>query len=211
MKISLLFLAFLSFSNCLFYLQSETMTTLESENGYFFIKASDYTNKNFIFLHFIATNIMLNNLEYCDYSSVPTVDSISDCQFKAIHPYKSKTITNVINDYYKFEKYIRPFSFVIFHYSGVKQSVFDIKVESSSLEKEETEEKTIKDESDKSLIILLVSVAVLIIALIVAIILLVYLAIQNQKIKAGLIKIGEEGTNAAITYSDSLVENNRKV
>ena len=114
MKISLLFLAFLSFSNCLFYLQSETMTTLESENGYFFIKASDYTNKNFIFLHFIATNIMLNNLEYCDYSSVPTVDSISDCQFKAIHPYKSKTITNVINDYYKFEKYIRPFSFVIF-------------------------------------------------------------------------------------------------
>ena len=79
------------------------------------------------------------------------------------------------------------------------------------MEKEETEEKTIKDESDKSLIILLVSVAVLIIALIVAIILLVYLAIQNQKIKAGLIKIGEEGTNAAITYSDSLVENNRKV
>ena len=203
MKIYLLFLSLLAFTNSLLYLQREKMTKLDSENGYFFIKASDYTNPSYIYIHFKATNIMLNNLEYCDYNSVPTDDSVSKCQFVQIHPYKSKTDSNIINDYYMFQKYIKSFSFIIFHYSGVKQSDFEIKVEITDTDKEKEETKE-KDESNKSKIILLVAVSVLTVALIVAIIFLVIQAREIQKIKTGQNAIKEEGNNA-ITNRDSFL------
>ena len=195
MKIYLLFLSLLAFTNSLLYLQREKMTKLDSENGYFFIKASDYTNQIYIYIHFKATNIMLNNLEYCDYNSVPTDDSVSKCQFVQIHPHKSKTDSNIINDYYMFQKYIKSFSFIIFHYSGVKQSDFEIKVEITDTDKEKEETKE-KDESNKSIIILLVAVSVLTVALIVAIIFLVIQAREIQKIKTGQNAFKEEGNNA---------------
>ena len=196
MKIYLLFLSLLAFTNSLLYLQREKMTKLDSENDYFFIKASDYTNPSYIYIHFKATNIMLNNLEYCDYNSVPTDDSVSKCQFVQIHPSKSTTDSNIINDYYRFEKYIKSFSFIIFHYSGVKQqSDFEIKVEITDTDKEKEETKE-KDESNKSEIILLVAVSVLTVALIVAIIFLVIQAREIQKIKTGQNAIKEEGNNA---------------
>ncbi len=195
MKIYLLFLSLLAFTNSLLYLQREMMTKLDSKDGYFFIKASDYTNPSYIYIHFKATNIMLNNLEYCDYYSVPTDDSVSKCQFVQIHPSKSKTDSNIINDYYRFEKYIKSFSFIIFHYSGVKQSDFEIKVEITDTDKEKEETKE-KDESNKSIIILLVAVSVLTVALIVAIIFLVIQAREIQKIKTGQNAIKEEGNNA---------------
>ena len=197
MKIYLLFLSLLAFTNNLLYLQREMMTKLDSENGYFFIKASDYTNPSYIYIHFKATNIMLNNLEYCDYNSVPTDDSVSKCQFVQIHPHKSKTDSNIINDYYMFQKFIKSFSFIIFHYSGVKQSDFEIKVEITDTDKE-------KDESNKSIIILLVAVSVLTVALIVAIIFLVIQAREIQKIKTGQNAFKEEGNNA-ITNRDSFL------
>ena len=203
MKIYLLFLSLLAFTNSLLYLQKEKMTKLDSENGYFFIKASDYTNQIYIYIHFKATNIMLNNLEYCDYNSVPTDDSVSKCQFVQIHPSKSKTDSNIINDYYMFQKYIKSFSFIIFHYSGVKQSDFEIKVEITDTDKEKEETKE-KDESNKSIIILLVAVSVLTVALIVAIIFLVIQAREIQKIKTGQNAIKEEGNNA-ITNRDSFL------
>ena len=196
MKIYLLFLSLLAFTNSLLYLQKEKMTKLDSENGHFFIKASDYTNPSYIYIHFKATNIMLNNLEYCEYNSVPTNDSVSKCQFVQIHPYKSKTDSNIINDYYMFQKYIKSFSFIIFYYSGVKQqSDFEIQVEITDTDKEKEETKE-KDESNKSIIILLVAVSVLTVALIVAIIFLVIQAREIQKIKTGQNAIKEEGNNA---------------
>lgn len=195
MKIYLLFLSLLAFTNSLLYLQREMMTKLDLEKGYFFIKASDYTNPSYIYIHFKATNIMLNNLEYCDYNSVPTDDSVSKCQFVQIHPSKSKTDSNIINDYYMFQKFIKSFSFIIFHYSGVKQSDFEIKVEITDTDKEKEETKE-KDESNKSKIILLVAVSVLTVALIVAIIFLVIQAREIQKIKTGQNAIKEEGNNA---------------
>ena len=203
MKIYLLFLSLLAFTNSLLYLQREMMTKLDLEKGYFFIKASDYTNPSYIYIHFKATNIMLNNLEYCDYNSVPTDDSVSKCQFVQIHPYKSKTDSNIINDYYMFQKFIKSFSFIIFHYSGVKQSDFEIQVEITDTDKEKEETKE-KDESNKSIIILLVAVSVLTVALIVAIIFLVIQAREIQKIKTGQNAIKEEGNNA-ITNRDSFL------
>ena len=203
MKIYLLFLSLLAFTNSLLYLQREMMTKLDLEKGYFFIKASDYTNPSYIYIHFKATNIMLNNLEYCDYNSVPTDDSVSKCQFVQIHPYKSKTDSNIINDYYMFQKFIKSFSFIIFHYSGVKQSDFEIQVEITDTDKEKEETKE-KDESNKSIIILLVAVSVLTVALIVAIIFLVIQAREIQKIKTGQNAVKEEGNNA-ITNRDSFV------
>ena len=204
MKIYLLFLSLLAFTNSLLYLQREMMTKLDSANGHFFIKASDYTNPSYIYIHFKATNIMLNNLEYCDYNSVPTDDSVSKCQFVQIHPSKSTTDSNIINDYYMFQKYIKSFSFIIFHYSGVKQqSDFEIKVEITDTDKEKEETKE-KDESNKSKIILLVAVSVLTVALIVAIIFLVIQAREIQKIKTGQNAI-KEGGNNAITNRDSFL------
>ena len=161
------------------YLPRGTKTKLDSEKGYFFVKASDYTDSNYFYIHFKTTNIMLNNLEYCQYNSVPKDESISECEFITFQPHKSDsdTVSNVINDYYKFEKYKRPYSFIIFHYSGDYQPNFEIEVEGLN---DLNEEKTGNNGLNATTIILIVLCVVLACALIIAITFLVILARRNK-------------------------------
>ena len=178
-----LILSLLSISNCMLYLPRETKTKLDSVNGYFFVKSSDYTNSNYFYIHFKTTNIMLNNLEYCECNSVPKDESISECEFVTFRPYESDSVSNVINDYYQFEKYKKSYSFIIFHYSGDYQPNFEIEVEGlNDLNDEKTgnEEKTGNDELNTTTIILIVLCAVLACALIIAITFLVILARRNK-------------------------------
>ena len=56
--ISLLFITLLFHSNCMQYIQYETKTNLPSEEGYFFIKPSDYSNPNYIYITLTQTNIV---------------------------------------------------------------------------------------------------------------------------------------------------------
>jgi hypothetical protein len=158
------------------YLPRETKIKLDSENGYFFVKASDYTDTNYFYIHLKTTNIMLNNLEYCEYNSVPKDESISKCEFITFIPHKSDTdtVSNIINDYYQFEKYRRSYSFIIFHYSGDYQPNFEIEVEVLN------DKKTGNDELNTTTIILIVLCAVLACALIIAITFLVILARRNK-------------------------------
>ena len=174
MKKYLLILSLLSISNCMQYLPRETKTKLDSENGYFFVKSSDYTNSNYFYIHLKTTNIILNNLEYCEYNSVPKDESIFECKFITFHPYKSDSVSNVINDYYQFEKYKKSYSFIIFHYSGDYQPNFEIEVEVLN------DRKTGNDELNTTTIILIVLCAVLACALIIAITFLVILARRNK-------------------------------
>ena len=179
MKKYLLILSLFTFSDCMLYLPRETKTKLDSVNGYFFVKASDYTDSNYFYIHFKTTNIMLNNLEYCQYNSVPKNESISECEFITFQPHKSDsdTVSNVINDYYKFEKYKRPYSFIIFHYSGDYQPNFEIEVEGLN---DLNEEKTGNNGLNATTIILIVLCVVLACALIIAITFLVILARRNK-------------------------------
>ena len=179
MKKYLLIFSLFAFSDCMLYLPRETKIKLDSENGYFFVKASDYTDTNYLYIHLKTTNIMLNNLEYCQYNSVPKDESISECEFITFQPHKSDsdTVSNVINDYYKFEKYKRPYSFIIFHYSGDYQPNFEIEVEGLN---DLNDEKTRNDELNTTTIILIVLCAILACALIIAITFLVILARRNK-------------------------------
>ena len=176
MKKYLLILSLFAFSDCMLYLPRETKIKLDSENGYFFVKASDYTDTNYFYIHLKTTNIMLNNLEYCEYNSVPKDESISKCEFITFIPHKSDTdtVSNIINDYYQFEKYRRSYSFIIFHYSGDYQPNFEIEVEVLN------DRKTGNDELNTTIIILIVLCAVLACALIIAITFLVILARRNK-------------------------------
>ena len=174
MKKYLLILSLFAFSDCMLYLPRETKTKLDSEKGYFFVKASDYTNSNYFYIHLKATNIMLNNLEYCECNSVPKDESISEYEFITFHPYISDSVSNVINDYYQFEKYKKSYSFIIFHYSGDYQPNFEIEVEVSN------DKKTGNDELNTTTIILIVLCAILACALIIAITFLVILARRNK-------------------------------
>ena len=177
MKKYLLILSLFAFSDCMLYLPRETKTKLDSKNGYFFVKASDYTNSNYFYIHLKATNIMLNNLEYCECNSVPKNESISECEFIIFHPYISDSVSNVINDYYQFEKYKKSYSFIIFHYSGDYQPNFEIEVEGLN---DLNDEKTGNDELNTTTIILIVLCAILACALIIAITFLVILARRNK-------------------------------
>ena len=179
MKKYLLIFSLFAFSDCMLYLPRGTKTKLDSEKGYFFVKASDYTDSNYFYIHFKTTNIMLNNLEYCQYNSVPKDESISECEFITFQPHKSDsdTVSNVINDYYKFEKYKRPYSFIIFHYSGDYQPNFEIEVEGLN---DLNEEKTGNNGLNATTIILIVLCVVLACALIIAITFLVILARRNK-------------------------------
>ena len=179
MKKYLLIFSLFAFSDCMLYLPRGTKTKLDSENGYFFVKASDYTDSNYFYIHFKTTNIMLNNLEYCQYNSVPKDESISECEFITFQPHKSDsdTVSNVINDYYKFEKYKRPYSFIIFHYSGDYHPNFEIEVEGLN---DLNEEKTGNNGLNATTIILIVLCVVLACALIIAITFLVILARRNK-------------------------------
>ena len=176
MKKYLLILSLFAFSDCMLYLPRETKIKLDSENGYFFVKASDYTDTNYFYIHLKTTNIMLNNLEYCEYNSVPKDESISKCEFITFIPHKSDTdtVSNIINDYYQFEKYKKSYSFIIFHYSGDYQPNFEIEVEVLN------DKKTGNDELNTTTIILIVLCAVLACALIIAITFLVILARRNK-------------------------------
>ena len=177
MKKYLLILSLFAFSDCMLYLPRETKIKLDSENGYFFVKASDYTDTNYFYIHLKTTNIMLNNLEYCECNSVPKDESVYECEFITFHPHKSDSVSNVINDYYQFEKYRRSYSFIIFHYSGDYQQNFEIEIESLN---DLNDEKNGNDELNATIIILLVSCAVLTCALIIAITFLVILARRNK-------------------------------
>ena len=130
--ISVLFITLLFHSNCMQYIKYETKTNLPSEEGYFFIKPSDYSNPNYIYIHFTQTNIMLDSLGFCDSNNVPK-DGFN-CDFESINPYKSKTENNVVYDIYRFRKYTKDRSFVVFHYKGDKNSDFKIEVECSDVE-----------------------------------------------------------------------------
>ena len=185
MKKYLLIVSLFAFSDCMLYLPRETKIKLDSENGYFFVKASDYTDTNYFYIHLKTTNIMLNNLEYCEYNSVPKDESISKCEFITFIPHKSDTdtVSNIINDYYQFEKYRRSYSFIIFHYSGDYQPNFEIEVEGlNDLNEEKTgnKEKTGNNGSNATTIILIVLCVVLACALIIAITFLVILARRNK-------------------------------
>ena len=127
--ISVLFITLLFHSNCMQYIPFQTKTKLPSEKGYFYIKVSDYSHPNYIYINLNQTNIMLDSLEYCDSDNVPSDDI--NCTFKVISPYKSETDNNVVRDIYRFEKYLEHHSFVVFHYNGEKKSDFLIEVECS--------------------------------------------------------------------------------
>ena len=127
--ISVLFITLLFHSNCMQYIPFQTKTKLPSEKGYFYIKVSDYSHPNYIYIYLNQTNIMLDSLEYCDSDNVPSDDI--NCTFKVISPYKSETDNNVVRDIYRFEKYNEHHSFVVFHYKGEKKSDFLIEVECS--------------------------------------------------------------------------------
>lgn len=131
MKVIILFVILLTYSKCIQYIYPETKTKLPSEKGYFFIKSSDYSNSNYIYIHFKETNIMLDSLEFCDYDKVPPDNFTSnDCKFETIYPYKSKSESDTIyNEYYQFLKYTRNRNFIIFQYGGNTQSNFLIEVE----------------------------------------------------------------------------------
>ena len=127
--ISVLFITLLFHSNCMQYIPYETKTKLPSEQGYFYIKASDYSNPNYIYILLTETNIMLDSLEYCSSDNVPKDDY--NYTLKVISPYKSIKNDNVIQDLYKFAKNQIKGSFIIFFYKGEKKSEFAIEVECS--------------------------------------------------------------------------------
>ena len=127
--ISVLFITLLFHSNCMQYIEYETKTKLPSEQGYFYIKASDYSNPNYIYILLTETNIMLDSLEYCSSDDIPTDDF--NCTLEVISPDKSKKNDNVIQDLYKFAKNKSKGSFIIFFYKGEKKSNFVIEVECS--------------------------------------------------------------------------------
>ena len=126
-----------------------------------------------------------NHEYHAQYNSVPKDESISKCEFITFIPHKSDTdtVSNIINDYYQFEKYRRSYSFIIFHYSGDYQPNFEIEVEGlNDLNDEKTgnEEKTENNESNATTIILIVLCGVLACALIIAITFLVILARRSK-------------------------------
>jgi len=199
MKKFLLILSLFAFSDCMQYLPSGIKTKLDSENGYFFVKASDYTDPNYFYIHIKTMNIMLNNLEYCEYNSVPKDESISECEFITFHPHKSNTdtVSNVINDYYQFEKFRRSYSFIIFHYSGDYQPNFEIEVEGlNNLNDEKTGNKglTENDESNATISILIVLLVIHACSLIIGITFLVILA-RREKIGTNAKEAHEAITN----------------
>ena len=171
--ISLLFITLLFHSNCMQYIQYETKTNLPSEEGYFFIKPSEYSNPNYIYITLIQTNIMLHSLEYCDSNEVPK-DGFN-CTFQVINPYKSKTENNIIYDIYHFNKYSKTRSFVVFHYKGDKSSDFKIEVECSDSE----------SKIEKWVIAIIIISCIVFLGIVIAITVFVVKYIRKKKVIVG--------------------------
>ena len=203
MSIYLIIMIFFSLSNSMLYIQSETLTKLDSENGFFFIKNSDYYNKynNDFWIHFKATNIMLDSLQYCYHKTVPRNVSELDCRLEIINPYESKTNSNIMDDYYKMDYYRSSYNFIVFYYSGVKiKSNFEIEVKCSKIDERNTSNKNNED----AIIIILISVScVLFVALVIITICLV---IARKKLKKT--DVGQINNNLEINNSSNDNNNN---
>ena len=184
--ISVLFITLLFHSNCMQYIQYETKTNLPSEEGYFFIKPSDYSNPNHIYIFLTQTNIMLDSLEYCDSEDVPK-DGFN-CTFQLIHPYKSKTENNVVTDTYRFDKYAKERSFVVFHYKGDKSSYFKIEVECSDVE----------SKLERWIIAIIVSACVVFLGIVIAITYFVVKCLKKKKVIVGQIVPDSNQPNAIV-------------
>ena len=129
MMISLLFTTLLFYSNSMEYIPFQKKKNLPLKQGFFFIKASDYSDPNYIYISLKQTNIMLNSLEFCDLNEVPSENfTYSDCSFEVIHPYKSNSDDYIIQDIYQFPKYTKKRSFIIFYYYGEIKKDFQIEV-----------------------------------------------------------------------------------
>ena len=177
--ISVLFITLLFHSNCMQYIEYETKTKLPSEQGHFFIKASDYSNPNYIYILLTETNIILDSLEYCHSHDVPTDDF--NCTLKSISPYKSKKNDNVIQDLYKFEKNQNEGCFIIFFYKGEKKSDFVIEVECSD------DDSFANIGLEEWAISLIVIAGVVCLGIIIIIIVFVVIMIRKKKVIVGQI------------------------
>ena len=184
--ISVLFITLFFHSNCMQYIQYETRTNLPSAEGYFFIKPSDYSNPNHIYISLTQTNIMLHSLEYCDSNVVPK-DGFNRT-FQIIHPYKSKTENNVVIDTYRFNKYAKERSFVVFHYKGDKSSYFKIEVECSDVE----------SKLERWIIAIIVSACVVFLGIVIAITVFVVKCLRKKKIIVGQIVPDSNQPNAIV-------------
>ena len=176
--ISLLFITLLFHSNCMQYILYETKTNLPFEEGYFYIKASDYSNPNYIYIHLTQTNIMLDSLEYCDSNDVPKDDV--NCHFQVIHPYKSKTENNVVYDIYRFRKYTKNRSFVVFHYKGDKSFYSKIEVECS-------DDESKLEKLEEWIIAIIISACAVFLGIVITITVFVVKCLRNKKVIVGQI------------------------
>ena len=184
--ISVLFITLLFHSNCMQYIPYETKTRLPFKEGYFYIKASDYSNPNYVYISLTQTNIMLDSLEYCDSEDVPKDDI--NCRFQVIHPYKSKTENNVVIDTYRFGKYTKNRSFVVFHYKGDKSSYSKIEVECSDVE----------SKLERWIIAIIVSACAVFLGIFIAITVFVVKCLRKKKIIVGQIVPDSNQPNAIV-------------
>ena len=199
MSIYLIIMIFFSLSNSMLYIQSETLTKLDSENGFFFIKNSDYYNgyNNDFLIHFKATNIMLESLQYCYHKTVPRNVSELDCTLEIKIPYESNTNSNIMDDYYKMDYYRSSYNFIVFYYSGVKiKSNFEIEVKCSKIDERNTSNKNNKNNEDAIIILISVS-GVLFVALVIITICLVIARKKLKKTDVGQINNNLEINNSS--------------
>ena len=200
MSIYLIIMIFFSLSNSMLYIQSETLTKLDSENGFFFIKNSDYYNEynNDFLIHFKATNIMLESLQYCYHKTVPRNVSELDCTLEIKNPYESNTNSNIMDDYYKMNQYSSSYNFIVFYYSGVKmKSNFEIEVKCSKIDERNTSNKNNKNNEDAIIIILISVSGVLFVALVIITICLVIARKKLKKTDVGQINNNLEINNSS--------------
>ena len=142
------------------YINSETMTKLPPENEYFFIKASDYQNPNYIYIHFKETNVMLGHLEYCGYNGIPpdnfVCNDYSYSSFESLYPYKSYTENNTTHDYYEFGKHKTSRNIIVFHYKFKNYSDFLIEIECSKTKFDSDKDENNNNKSDDTLVIVII-------------------------------------------------------
>ena len=116
---------------------------------------------------------MLDSLEYCDSNEVPK-DGFN-CIYQVINPYKSKTENNVVYDIYRFNKYSKALSFVVFHYKGDKSSDFKIEVECSDSE----------SKIEKWVIAIIIISCIVFLGIVIAITIFVVKYIRKKKVIVG--------------------------
>lgn len=193
------------YSNCMQYIQNNYKAYFTSEKGYFYIKASDYSSDNYIYIHLMATNIMLNSLEYCRINTVPNENTL-ECQFSNLAPYSSNFASNITHDYYELPKYWADPNFIVFHYAGEKVKDFSIEVECSKDKFDEVNNGDNNSNSEDTYIVIIIVLGCLLGVVIIVSVIIIVIFIKKNKSQQLLLN-NFEAPNAVTPNQNYVVDN----